>query len=82
MKKTYSQPDILFENFSLSTSIAEVCAVVTHTPQDGTCGVMFGDRMVFIGNVDGCAIKVADGSPVFNGLCYHVPIDTNALFNS
>lgn len=81
MKKQYSQPDIYFENFSLSTSIA-ACGVRVGTVNNGECGLPYGNRIVFTHDVVGCAMKVEDGSPQFNGLCYHVPIDANALFNS
>ena len=83
MKKTYSQPDILFESFSLCSSIAAGCAHNITTQYNGTCAVMFGDKAVFTESVgDICAVKVADGSPIFNGLCYHVPTDMNSIFNS
>ena len=84
MKKTYSHPDILFESFSLCSSIAgSGCAHNITTQYSGTCAVMFGDKAVFteqVGNI--CAVKVADGSAIFNGLCYHVPTDMNSVFNS
>lgn len=82
MKKTYSQPDILFEGFSLCSSIAAGCGKKIGTMYNGNCGVPYGDKTVFTVEVNGCAIKVEDGSPMFNGLCYHVPIDANSLFNS
>lgn len=82
MKKTYSQPDIQFESFSLCSSIAAGCSKRIGTMYNGECGFPYGDVMVFTEGVDGCAIKVADGSPIFNGLCYHVPVDQNSLFNS
>lgn len=82
MKKSYSQPDILFEGFSLCSSIAAGCAKKIGTMYNGECGAPYGDKFVFTQEVNGCKIKVEDGSPIFNGLCYHVPIDMNALFNS
>ncbi len=82
MKKTYSQPDILFESFSLCANIAAGCGKKIGTQYNGTCGVPYGDKFVFTEDVGGCQVKVVDGSPIFNGLCYHVPVDMNAVFNS
>lgn len=82
MKKTYSKPDILFESFSLSTSIAAGCEVKITTIAAKQCGMKFGDTVVFtadMGNV--CSTKVVDGS-LYDGLCYHVPTESNNLFNS
>lgn len=82
MKKHYSEPNILFESFSLCSSIAAGCAKKISSWANGDCGVPYGNKMVFITDVSGCKVKVEDGSPMFNGLCYHVPIDVNSLFNS
>lgn len=82
MKKAYSTPDILFESFSLNENIAAACARNVHTQYDGVCGVPFGNKMLFIMGVSGCRVKIEDGSPVFDGLCYHIPVDENKLFNS
>lgn len=82
MKKAYVQPDIVFESFSLSTNIAAACANNVHTQYTGYCGVPYGKKMIFLMNVSGCHTKVADGDPVYESLCYHVPVDDNKLFNS
>lgn len=82
MKKTYSQPDILFESFSLCSSIAAGCAFNITTQYSGQCAVMYGDKAVFMGDIGACKVKVTDGSPIFNGLCYHIPVEQNTIFNS
>lgn len=82
MKKSYSQPNILFEAFSLCSSVAAGCAKKITTQYNGDCAVPYGDKNVFTSDVNACEVKVADGSPMFNGLCYHVPIDMNTIFNS
>lgn len=83
MKKQYSEPNILFESFSLCSSIAAGCAKKINTQYNGECGVPYGTkRIVFTDPVPGCKIKAEDGSPLYDGLCYDVPIDMNALFNS
>ena len=85
MKKTYTAPDIIFESFSLTENIAAgngTCARNVTTPSSNICGVEYGSKMVFTIPVIGCAVKIEDGSPVFDGLCYHIPYGDNKLFNS
>lgn len=82
MKKTYSKPDILFEDFSLSVSIAANCEEETNFAKD-QCGYRFAPGMViFLEGVTGCTTKIEDGSDSYNGICYHNPSDINNLFNS
>ena len=82
MRQQYSKPDILFEDFSLSSGIAAGCEEIINTAYSGQCAMKFGDMMVFVSSVSACTDPVADGSPNYNGLCYHVPIDTKNIFNS
>lgn len=85
MKKTYNKPEIVFEDFSLSTNIASDCDVKANSPTNNECGLNFSGLMVFMNGMDGCAdIKVDNvgGDGVWNGICYHVPVETSNLFNS
>jgi hypothetical protein len=85
MKKTYSVPDIMFESFSLNENIAASngnCARNVNTQTNGVCGLEYGTKIVFTIPTIGCYVKVEDGSPVFDGLCYHIPYGDNKLFNS
>lgn len=82
MKRAYTKPDILFEDFSLSAGIAAGCEKKIDTMYSGQCGLQFGELMLFVGGVQGCLDPVVDGSPDYNGLCYHIPNDTKNLFNS
>jgi hypothetical protein len=87
MRKAYAKPDIVFESFALSTSIAGNCEVKTYTPNSGNCGYKFGGIMVFITDVTGCKLQIPDGSENIvdeNGdaFCYHNPSEDNNLFNS
>lgn len=82
MKKTYTKPDIMFDNFSLCSSIAAGCARPTNTPVQGTCPLVIGGRPLFVSGVANCRFPVEDGSPMYDGICYHVPTDTTSLFNS
>ena len=82
MKKNYSKPDIFFDNFSLCNSIAAFCARPTNTPVRGTCALMIGGKPLFLSGVSQCYFVVEDGTPEYDGICYHVPTDTTSIFNS
>lgn len=83
MKKLYSKPEIMFEDFTLSVHIAGDCNVIINTSSDNVCG--FLDTRdptavpVFMDGISGCSRKEPDG---FNGVCYHNPTETSDLFNS
>ena len=85
MKKIYSAPDIVFESFAPCTSIAAGCEIIIEGPSAGTCGYAYeggGGATMFteLAGISVCNIPVDDDEA--NGFCYHVPIDTNNLFNS
>lgn len=84
MKKKYSKPDIMFESFAVSTSIAATC--VTRTYEQFACAVEFSHapgKTVFA--EEGiCEIVVTpdvDGDFQWGEFCYHVP-GGNPSFNS
>ena len=79
MKKAYIKPDIIFEDFTLSTSIAAGCGKPTETPSWNMCGVVFGPMNLFLSSISACTDPVEDGS---YGYCYHNPSDLTNLFNS
>lgn len=81
MKREYTKPDILFESFSLSTSIAGNCAVKTFLPSPGACGLPFGSTVIFTSGVTGCHKKFQNGIS-YDGVCYDNPLETNNLFRS
>ena len=89
MKKTYTKPEIMFEDFTLSTNIAAGCeANTTNSSTINTCGLDFSGVTIFIENMTGCSggIEVprdqdGDGQDVSTGICYHNPSGTN-VFNS
>lgn len=81
MKKAYLPPDIAYESFSLSTSIA-ACEVETNFDK-GNCGYRFSyGYVIFLAKEQGCSTEVVDGSPEADGICYHNPTDTKNLFQS
>ena len=83
MKRGYIKPDITFESFSLSTSIATGCEVKLNGPVSNGCGYEIdGGFYMFLTNIAACDVKVNDGSDLANGMCYHVPYDTNNIFDS
>ena len=92
MKKKYFKPEILFEDFTLSTSVAS-CA--THSMEkvansNKECG--FYDEylkvVVVTNDINGCAFSEAEGYRVAktpgenDGVCYHVPIEAFNVWNS
>jgi len=88
MKKAYSKPDILFESFSLATSIAAGCEEKAISTQDA-CGVDFGKSVIFTDAAYGCSSIIVDGATEGNrvdkennGLCYHNPSSTYNVFIS
>lgn len=83
MKRAYVKPQILFENFALSTNIASGCTAISDMHSSGTCGYDFSGLMVFLYGVSGCGdVEIDANIGEFNGICYHVPIETSSLFNS
>lgn len=83
MKKAYSKPEIVFESFSLSTSIAGGCEKKTNSPAAMQCAYNYGGYMIFTDAVGACQenVVVEDGK-TGDGFCYHIPSDSNNLFNS
>ena len=80
MKKTYSKPEILFESFSISTSIAAGCELDTPLPSyEENCGYPIKGAVLFVTGAQ-CTNVPQDGK--YNGFCYHVPVETSNLFNS
>lgn len=82
MKKVYEKPEIIFESFALSQNIAAGCEVKTNTPSQMQCPygeTDFGSPL-FLEAVSACKTTVSESSN--DTLCYHVPVDTNNLFNS
>lgn len=71
MKKAYVKPELYFENFELSTSIA-ACAYndpgSTNQASKNSCGWYDGAYYVFLDGVQGCTYYEDDG---YSGICYH-----------
>lgn len=84
MKKTYSKPEIIFDDFSLSTAITGNCEVKLWTPNNESCGYKPEgyDAFIFVQDIDGCEEKFPDGGFWGDTMCYHVPSESRNLFNS
>ena len=86
MKKTYVKPEIFFEDFSLSSSIAATCEYKVGSPTEGVCALVgSGGIAVFDGNLAACDYTPGDlgqTDDMWDGFCYHVPTDSNNIFNS
>ncbi len=85
MKKTYSKPEIYFEDFSLCTSIATNCEIKIDNQSEGTCGYAYeggyGETMFTVmAGTQVCNLPVDDDKE--NGFCYHIPVQSNNIFNS
>lgn len=80
MKKTYSKPDISFESFSLSSTVAAGCGVDTPLHQMDQCGYRIENWIVFQSELQGCNFIVETG--VMDGVCYHPPTEMTNLFTS
>lgn len=82
MKKTYVKPEVYFESFELSTSIATGCEYKSNHTKD-TCGwYVEGVGNVFLSNLTTCDYPEPDSETNKFGICYHVPVDTSNLFTS
>lgn len=83
MKKVYTKPEIMFEDFSLNNSITAGCGKIIGNQAEYECPLYVEG----VGNVFTTSLPdVCTGFPVvdggYNGICYHVPVDSNELFNS
>lgn len=76
MKKTYVKPEVYFESFELSASIADNCGTPLNLNQD-TCREIFGDYRDKVFSQGSC-----DMNPDQLNFCYHVPLEGSKLFAS
>ena len=80
MKKPYKKPEILFEDFSLSTRIASDCEVFPGDPR-----LSYGGGIeAFADNRCGWNVEIGgiDGTDNHNGVCYHNVSDEATIFTS
>lgn len=83
MKKAYVKPQVYFEDFQLSASIATGCEHTTnHTLNVCSYETSVGPetKYVFVDGVSACTTVPEDG--MWAGFCYHNPSENNNLFTS
>lgn len=83
MKKTYVKPEVHFESFELSTSIATGCSASynhgnTNFGNANQCYLIYGTDKVFLEKTAGCTLTDFDE----NMFCYHVPAANDKIFSS
>ena len=83
MKKAYTKPAIMFEDFTLSTNIAADCEHQNVLPSLGQtgCGIDFGNLVVFVENVL-CSLSVGVDDGKYNTICYNIPAGGENIFTS
>lgn len=82
MKKNYSAPEIMFEDFVLSTSLA-ACRYSAQFAENSCAWDDPRDHfefVVFTNDITACVYKAQDGK--YNGICYHNPSDDCNVFSS
>ena len=78
--KKYEKPKIVFEDFSLSNSVAASCEVETPLPSSTSgCGIPIRGGVVFM---EGLQCTHSPQNTLYEALCYHVPEETYNLFGS
>lgn len=83
MKKSYSRPDILFEDFTLSTNIAAGCEEQPDNLREN-CGVRYGHYIIFESSMTYVCNRSPGntGSDYYDQFCYHVNVgDFNVFFS-
>ena len=78
MKKAYSTPEIIFENFAMSTSVAAGCEKIALNDKGE---VQWGTLKIFTQTMD-CRDQIIEGDDQYNKLCYHNPTDNYNVFYS
>ena len=82
MKKKYFKPQIMFDSFELSESIAVQCSAISRQAP-GLCAVELDkglDLYLFYDSVTyGCTVTTPDEN---DKICYDVPNDTRNVFSS
>ena len=89
MKKVYTRPEIFFESFAASDSIAGNCDRVFTLAKQDICaipddnGIPGLNMSIFNISIVGSECGISGGDEaMYDGFCYYVPTETNTLFNS
>lgn len=79
MKLAYEAPEIIYEDFSLSASIAAGCEFKTQLQAENVCGYMMEGDVVFAADISGCKYTPAEDEDT---ICYHNPSDLRNIYTS
>lgn len=82
MKKAYEKPQIVFDSFELSQSIAAGCEFKSNYAH-GECAVdihLGGDMFLFLEAMETCGTNPGPG--FYDDVCYDVPHEDNNVFSS
>lgn len=79
MKLAYEAPEIIYEDFSLSASIAAGCEFKTQLQAEDVCGYMMEGDVVFAADISGCKYTPAEDEDT---ICYHNPSDLRNIYTS
>ena len=80
MKKTYVKPQIAYESFQLSTSIAASCAFLSTGAVQYVCPVVDPDTNFKLFADDPASL--CDTVPANSKICYDVPTENWNVFSS
>ena len=79
MKKNYSKPEIVFESFKMTTSIATNCDYDSNHTDQNSCSVDIGiGPMIFLSKPTCAYVPKGDEFDV----CYDVPTNDTRVFGS
>ncbi len=81
MKKAYQKPEIVFDSFQLTQSIAAGCEFISNHIEKA-CPVTdpFLGRTFFTSSTYGCKVTEVPGA--YDDICYDVPNPSNNVFTS
>lgn len=78
-KKVYKKPELYYESFTLSSSIAAGCEGIA-TFGEGMCGIYVPELNFTLFTLEmSCQVTTPANDDTF---CYHAPTDSNNVFSS
>ena len=80
MKKTYVKPQIAYESFQLSTSIAASCAFLSTGAAQYVCAIVDPDTGFSL--FANSPVSSCDTVPANTKICYDVPTENWNVFSS
>lgn len=88
MKKVYTKPEIMFEDFSLNNSITAGCEKIAQAAENAcaykvvTSGGTFNVFTTVMTGICNTYGQEGENGAIYNGICYHVPYASNNVFTS